>query len=164
MAVNRRPQIVLSEEDRRRLERIKSNPHSPMKHVRRATIILHLGDGLGLVRTMDAVGVSKPTVWRWWDRYLEEGVDGLLYDKPHRRGLAPVPEETVIKLIELAMSPPPEHTGRWTLRALAERVGLAISTVFVILRRHNLKPHKVKIFKSSGDPNFEAKIHDVVGL
>ena len=164
MAVYRRPQIVLSEEDRRRLERIKSNPQSLVKHVWRANIILHLGDGFGLVGTMNAVGVSKPTVWRWWDRYRDEGVDGLLYDKPHRRGLAPVPEETVTKLIKLAMSPPPEHTGRWTLRALAERVGLAISTVFGILRRHKLKPHKVKIFKTSRDPNFEAKIHDVVGL
>ena len=164
MAKNRRPQIVLSEEDRRRLEHIKTSRQSPAKHVCRAKIILHLGDGLGLAKTMRAVGMSKPTVWRWWDRYLKEGVDGILYDKPHRRGLAPVPEETVAELITLAMSPPPEPMSQWTLRALAERLGLAISTVYAIMERNGLKPHKVKILKVSRDPNFERKIRDIVGL
>ncbi len=103
--------IVLSEQDRERLEKIKTNPHSILKHVQRATIILHLGDGLTLTQTMRATGMSKPTVWRWWDRFLKEGVDGLLYDIPGKRGRKPISEEKVSELIELAMSPPPEHAS-----------------------------------------------------
>ena len=164
MAKSRRTSIVLSDEDRERLERIKSDPHSILKHVRRATIILHLGDGLTLSQTMRATGMSKPTVWRWWDRFLVEGVDGLLYDIPRRRGRKPISEDKVSELIELAMSPPPEHCSHWTLRALARKLGIAVSTVFFILKRHGLKPHRVKSFKVSRDPEFEKKIRDVVGL
>ena len=136
MAKSKRTQIVLREEDRERLERIKSDPHSILKHVQRATIILHLGDGLTLTQTMRATGMSKPTVWRWWDRFLVEGVDGLLYDIPRRRGPAsPYREDKVSELIALAMSPPPEHASHWTLRALATKLGIAVSTVFGILKQ-----------------------------
>ncbi len=99
MAKSRRTRIVLSEQDRERLEKIKTDPHSILKHVQRATIILHLGDGLTLTQTMRATGMSKPTVWRWWDRFLGEGVDGLLYDIPRRRGRKPISEEKVSELI-----------------------------------------------------------------
>ena len=164
MAKSRRTRIVLSEQDRERLEKIKTDPHSILKHVQRATIILHLGDGLTLTQTMRATGMSKPTVWRWWDRFLEEGVDGLLYDIPRRRGRKPISEEKVSELIELAMSPPPEHASHRTLRALAKKVGIAVSTVFGILKSHGLKPHRVKTFKVSRDPRFALKVRDVVGL
>ncbi len=158
MAKSRRTQIVLSGEERERLERIKTDPHSILKHVLRATIILHLGDGLTLSQTMRSTGMSKPTVWRWWDRFLEEGVDGLLRDIPRRRGRKPISQEKVGELIELAMSPPPEHRSHWTLRALAKELGIAVSTVFSILKRNGLKPHRIKTFKVSRDPRFELKV------
>ncbi len=82
MAKSKRTQIVLSGEERERLERIKTDPHSILKHVLRATIIFQLGDGLTLSQTMRATGMSKPTVWRWWDRFLEEGVDGRFMTSP----------------------------------------------------------------------------------
>ena len=164
MAKSKRTQIVLRKEDRKRLERIKSDPHSILKHVRRATIILHLGDGLTLSQTMRATGLSKPTVWRWWDRFLVDGVDGLLHDIPRRRGRKPISEDKVSELIALAMSPPPAHASHWTLRALAKKLGIAVSTVFGILKHNGLKPHRVKTFKVSRDPRFELKVRDVVGL
>ena len=164
MARSGRARIVLSGEDRKRLERIRTDPHSILKHARRAAIILELGSGCGLVETMRRTGVAKPTVWRWWDRFPAEGVEGLLYDIPHRRGRAPVSGERTAELIALTMSPPPEHAGHWTIRALAERMGLAVSTVFGILRDHGLKPHRVRTFKVSRDPRFEPKVRDVVGL
>ena len=101
--------------------------------------------------------MSKPTVWRWWDRFLVEGVDGPLYDIPRRRGRKPISEEKISELIALAMSPPPEHASHWTLRALAKKVGIAVSTVFGILKSHGLKPHRVRTFKVSRDPRFELR-------
>ncbi len=164
MARSRITRIVLSKEDRKRLEKIKTDPHSILKHVQRASIILHLGDGLTLSQTMRATGMSKPTVWRWWDRFLAEGVDGLLYDIPRRRGRKPIAEDKVSELIELAMPPPPEHASHWTLRALAKKLGIAVSTVFGIPKHNGLKPHRVKTFRVSRDPRFELKVGDVVGL
>ena len=73
MAKSGGTRIVLGERDRERPERIRTGPHSIPGHVRRATIILHPGDGLTLTRTMRATGMSKPTVRRWWDRFPVDG-------------------------------------------------------------------------------------------
>ncbi len=81
---------------------------------------------------MRRTGTSKPTVWRWLDRFLAEGVDGLPRDRPHRRGNAPVPASAA--------------------QALADAQGMAVSTVHRILKRHGLKPRQVRTFKVSNDP------------
>ncbi len=159
-----RQEIRLSDEDRARLDEIVCYPRSPQKHVWRARIILELGSGCGLVATMRRTGMSKPTVWRWWDRFLAEGVDGLLRDATRPPGKKPIPEDRVKAAIALAMSPPPEHARHWTVRALARRLGMAVSTMHGILRDNGLRPHQVKTFKVSRDPRFEIKVRDVVGL
>ena len=164
MAKSKRRQIVPGEEDRARLKRIRTGPHSILKHVQRANIILHLRGGHTLSKTMRVTGMSKPTVWCWWDRFLVEGVDGLLCDIPGKTGRKPISEDKAAEVIELAVSPPPEHSRHWTLRALAKRTGIAVSTVSGILKRNGLKPHRVKTFTVSRDPRFELKVRDVVGL
>ncbi len=75
-----RREVELSDEDRERLEGIISNPRSLRKHVWRARIILEPGSGCGLTETMRRTGKAKATVWRWRERFLEEGIDGLLHD------------------------------------------------------------------------------------
>ena len=62
------------------------------------------------------------------------------------------------------MSPPPEHSGHWTLRALAGRIGIAVPAVFKILERNGLKPHRVKTFKVSRDPESGLKVRGAFGL
>ena len=108
--------------------------------------------------------MSKTTVWRWWDRFLVEGVDGLLHDIPRRRGRKPISGDKISELIALAMSPPPEHASNWTLRALAKKLGTAVSTVSGILKHNRLKPHRVRTFRVSRDPRFGLRVRDVVGL
>ncbi len=73
-------------------------------------------------------------MWRWWDRFLKEGVDGLLDDVRRGGGRKPLSEDKVRELIDLAMSPPPKHARYWTLRALAKELGIAVSTVFGVLK------------------------------
>ncbi len=160
-----RPEIRLPDTDRTRLEHIVSHPRSPRKHVWRARIILALGDGCGLVETMRRTGLSKPAVWRWRDRFLSEGVEGLLRDATRPPGKQPIPAATVQAVINLAMSPPPPNRRHWTLKALTTAVGgLTATTVHRILQRHGLRPHQVRTFKVSNDPRFGIKAHDVIGL
>ena len=83
---------------------------------------------------------------------------------PGKGGRKPKSEDKVSELIELAMSPPPEHASHWTLRALAKKPGIVVSTVFGNLNRNGLKPHRVKTFKDYRDPRFELKVRDVFGL
>jgi hypothetical protein len=60
---------------------IVDDRNSPQKHVWRARIVLATADGLGTATIMRTTGVSKTFVWRWQERFMSEGVDGLLRDK-----------------------------------------------------------------------------------
>ena len=113
---------------------------------------------------MRLAGVSKPSVWRWQRRFMEEGVAGLLRDKTRKPGKSPVAPAMVARLIELTLGAPPRETTHWTSRAMGQVTGLAISTVQKIWRAHGLAPHRLRTFKLSRDPQFAAKVQDVVGL
>jgi len=95
---------------------------------------------------------------------MEEGVDGLLRDKTRPPGIAPTPPETVAEVVRLTHEPPPHEATHWTSHAMAERMGLAASTVQKIWKAHGLAPHKVKVFKLSNDPAFAEKLEDIIGL
>src|SRR6185436_2810907 len=75
-----------------------------------------------------------------------------------------VPPETVERIVQMALSPPPAGRSRWTTRLLAREVHLTSSTVAKVLRANGLKPHLVRTYKVSRDPEFAAKVRDVVGL
>jgi transposase len=99
------------------------------------------------------LGVSRPMVWRWQQRFAEEGVDGLLRDKTHRPGKPPIPAETVERVVALTCGAPPGETTHWTGRALAKAVGISLRSVQRIWEAHRLQPHRVRTFKRSRDPS-----------
>ena len=82
--------FTVSSGDRQRLQAIVADPKSPQKHVWRARIVLLSGDGLGTSAIMAETGKSKTCVWRWQERFMQEGVDGLLRDRSRPPGKAPV--------------------------------------------------------------------------
>jgi transposase len=110
------------------------------------------------------VGASRPAVWRWQQRFAEEGVDGLLRDKTRKPGKAPLPLETVAKVLALPCSNPPGSATHWTGRMVAKAVGISLSAVQRLWDAHNLQPHRLRTFKRSKDPAFAEKVEDVVGL
>ncbi len=77
--------------DRQRLQAIVADPKSAQKHLWRARIILKTDAGLGTSAIMRATGKSKTCVWRWQERFMHEGVNGLLRDKSRPPGKAPIP-------------------------------------------------------------------------
>ena len=153
----------VSDEQRRRLEAIAGGGNSKVKHARRARIVLPADAGLGTMAVMAETGSAKATVWRWQERFMRESVDGLLRDKTRPPGKPRTSEEKVREVAELARSSAPEGETHWTVRALAEKVGLSPTTVHKILVRHRLSPHKVQQFKVSTDPKFAEKTREVIG-
>ncbi len=149
---------------RRRLEAVASHPASPQKHVWRARIILLSADGRGTSAIMAETGKSKTCVWRWQERFMHEGVDGLLREKTRPPGTPKTTDAKTAEVIRLTQEPPPHEATHWTLRAMAKQVGLAASTVRGIWKAHGLSPHRWRQFKLSNDPAFADKLHDVVGL
>jgi transposase len=92
--------VEVASEDRRRLDRIVGDRNSSQKHTARARIILATADGCGTAEIMRRSGLSKPVVWRWQERFMREGVDGLLHDKTRPPGKAPLPTEIVKRIDE----------------------------------------------------------------
>jgi hypothetical protein len=68
-------------------------------------------------------GKSKPVVWAWQARFMAEGVEGLMRDKARKPGKKPLPADTVQRVVDLALGPPPGEATQWTGRMLAKTVG-----------------------------------------
>jgi hypothetical protein len=61
-------------------------------------------------------------------------------------------------VVRLTLAPPPHEATRWTVRAMAKTVGMAVSTVQDIWKTHGLAPHRWRAFKLSKDPAFVSKL------
>jgi transposase len=158
-------EIEVSAADRARLEAIVADRNSPQKHVWRARIILATGEGCGTAAVMRRAGVSKPSVWRWQERFMVEGVDGLLHDKTRPARIPPLPKAVVETVVMRTLDEaPPQAVTHWTAPAMAQASGLSVSSVQRIWRAHGLRPHQVRRFKLSTDPRFAEKVEDIVGL
>ena len=161
-----RPGIIidLSSADRLRLEALVRDRNTAQKHVWRARIVLLSATGMGTNAIMRETGKSKTCVWRWQERFAEEGVEGLLRDKTRPSRIAPLPPEVAERVVELTFTAPPAEATHWTGAMMAEAVGISVSSVHRIWRAHGLQPHRVRQFKLSNDPEFVTKLRDVVGL
>ena len=95
--------------DRQRLQAIVADPKSSQKHVWRARIILKSDEGLGNSSIMAETGKSKTCVWRWQERFMHEGVNGLLRDRSRPPGKAPIPPERVAEIVRLTQQAPPHE-------------------------------------------------------
>src|SRR5580704_18719540 len=156
--------ITVTPADRVRLQSIIRDRNSPQKHVWRARIIVLTGDGEGTTAVMRAVGKGKTVVWRWQERFMHEGVEGLTRDKTRPSRIPPLPPETVDRVVALTNQAPPHAATHWTASVMAKAVGISPSSVRRIWKRHGLQPHRVRAFKLSNDPKFAEKLKDVVGL
>lgn len=156
--------IQLINDDRERLQRIVGDRNTAQKHAWRARIILASAEGLNVQDIARQVGISRPAVWRWQQRFAEEGVNGLLRDKSRPPGTPPLAAEVVRRVVELTMSEPPGAATRWTGRRMARYVGISLKSVQRIWADHKLKPQRIRTFKLSRDPDLAGKLRDVVGL
>lgn len=103
--------MIVSASDRRRLEGIAADRNRPREHVERARVVPASAEDGSVQRVAAAVGVSRPTVWRWQRRYAEASVAGLLRDKTP-------PSHLDVRLIDvpaaprLALAPAPQVLGQ----------------------------------------------------
>lgn len=157
-------EIVLKAKQRRALQQLLARPSEAAGVVRRARVILLSAEGVAGSEIATRLGLSREGVSRIRRRFVEAGVEGLA-DQPKagRKDHALAPE-LVHRLVNLAMSPPPAGRSRWTTRLLAKEFGITSGAVSDCLRRSNMKPHLVRTYKVSRDPEFVEKVTDVIGL
>ena len=156
--------LTLSPPDRKRLLALVNDRNAAQKHVWRAEIVLLSADGTGTNEIMRRTGKSKTCVWRWQERFMQEGYDGLLRDKTRPSRIPPLGADVAERIVALTLQDPPGEPTHWTGAMMAKAAGVSVSSVQRIWRAHGLEPHRVRQFKLSNDPNFAAKLRDVVGL
>ena len=162
--MHERTNIRLSATDRIKLETVVANRNSPQKHAWRAKIVLLTADGHGTAEIMRATGKAKTVIWRWQDRFRDEGAEGLWRDKTRPPRIPPLAREVTDRVVAMTLAGPPAGASHWAGSAMAEATGISVSSVQRIWRAHGLRPHLVRQFKLSNDPQFAAKLTDIVGL
>src|SRR5947208_16830429 len=88
--MHKRTNIQLSRADRSQLKAVVANRNSPQKHVLRAKIVLLTADGRGTAEIMQATGKAKTVIWRWQERFRDEGAACLCRDKTRLSRIPPL--------------------------------------------------------------------------
>jgi len=158
------PALELDENQRKHLSSLAASGKTPQKIALRARLVLLAGDGRPNHAIAQALKISRPTVLLWRERFAQKGVPGLLQDAPRtgrKKGLTP---EQIQAVVEATLRTTPPDATHWTTRTLAKVHGISHMAVQRIWQQHRLQPHRVETFKLSRDPDFVAKVRDVVGL
>jgi len=156
--------LYLTASCRTRLEALIGDRNTLAKTVWRAKIVLATADGHGTNEIMRRAGKSKPCVWRWQERFIDEGVDGLLRDKTRLSRKTPLPAQVKLSVLTKTANETPSNATHWSRKLMAAEIGISASSVGRIWAEAGLKPHQIKTFKISNDPAFEEKVIDIVGL
>lgn len=113
----------------------------------------------------ETLNLRRSTIAEVVRRFNSGGLEALLHPPTnYAGGKARVSDEKEQELVELVKTTKPHDATHWSTRELAKRVGMSHTAVHQILRKHELKPHLVKGFRSSTDPQFREKLEDIVGL
>jgi transposase len=162
--VGRVPAVIeLTDEEERDLRLVLRTPSAPQEQAMRARIVLRAAEGASNTEIAREIGVSLPTVGLWRRNFSARRMDGL-ETAPRSGRPREITDDEVQRVLAKTLEPPPDGTTHWSVRRLAAATGISSSTVHRIWRDHKLKPHQVRSFKFSNDPELVEKVIDVVGL
>jgi len=155
--------IELSDEERESLLAIVRSPTSEQRMVTRARVVLAAAEGKPNRQIAREVGLSERKVGVWRKRFAQRRLDGLC-DLPRPGKPRVYDHDKRVEVFKTACSEPPEGETHWTVRSLAETVGVGKSQTHAFLAQADLKPHQVRSWLTSLDPEFDTKQADVCGL
>lgn len=155
--------IQLTEQQQNELERCVRGRCVAARTVERAKIILGLAAGKAVKDIAEQVGIVRQTVWRWGRSFLQQGTKGLA-DAPRSGRPRAIQPEKIEQIVRKTTQETPPDSTHWSTRSLGEAMGVSASSVSRIWRALKLKPHRVRTFKLSNDPQFAEKMEDVVEL
>jgi len=155
--------VTVTGETRNPLTAIVQSRSIPHGLTRRAQIVLMFADGIPAAEIAQRLGLSRPTVQKWRDRFVGQGLMGL-YEELRPGAPRKFDDEQIALLVRQTLDSKPEGSTPWSCRSLARDTGISKSTVQRILAAFRIQPHRQKHFKLSTDPFFVEKVRDIVGL
>lgn len=156
--------IILSPEEDTVIDRWATGKRFPLRLVQRAQIIRLAAKGVFNHDIALQLGLSRPTVQLWRDRFFALRLAGLEKDAPRPGRLPRISQQKVASIVNATLQKTPQDATHWSTRSMAKTYGVSNATVSRIWKEHNLKPHLIETFKLSRDKKFIEKLHDVVGL
>src|SRR3990172_4533871 len=156
--------IPYTEGEREQLQRLARSRNTAQKVVLRSRIVVKKMEGLSQETIAEQLGTSRVTVRLWQKRYQSGGIQALLKDAPRSGRIPQLPAEKEQEIIEATLHSTPADATHWSVRTMAEAQKISRMAVHRVWKKYNIKPHKVKTFKISKDPNFVEKVKDIVGL
>lgn len=129
----------------------------------RSRVVLLAAQGQSNTLIAAQLGVTLQTVGKWRQRYLEQGLDGLV-DEPRPGTSRKLSDSDVERVLARTLESQPEAATHWSTRDMARACGLSQSSISRIWRAFSLAPHRSETFKLSKDPLFIEKVRDIVGL
>ncbi len=155
------PEISLSPEEARQLDRLSRSNTVTVREARRASIVLLAAQGKTNEEIAEELGVGRVQVGRWRARYAQGGWASVAKDLPRGGRPAEVDAEEIVRLTTQTK---PADSTHWSSRQLAAATGVSASTIRRVWHAHGLKPYRIETFKVSRDPRFIEKLEDIVGL
>jgi len=156
--------LSVSAEDRELLSGLARGGNTSQKVALRARIVLGAAAGRANHALAQELGVSRPTVLLWRERYASAGLAGLLKDAPRPGRRPSISPRKVQAIVEATLHAKPRDATHWSVRTMAKAKGVSPASVHRIWREHHLQPHRSEHFKLSTDPDFVRKVRDIVGL
>src|SRR6201998_1333879 len=155
---------ALNSEQRQALERMARARSMPARLVERARIVLLAADGMENKQIARRMNLTEKKTARWRSRFLAGGIAALEKDAPRPGKPRTIAEHQVRRVVAMALHQNPATATHWSTRTMASAAGISEASVRRIWHAHGLKPHQVRTFKLSRDPEFTEKLEDIVGL
>ena len=158
------PRIKVTDKERKQLQRLVNGRNTAQKVAMRARIILGAADGVSNNALAQKLGISRPTVIKWRERFEEAGVEGVMKDAPRPGRRRRLTAEKMEAILDDTIHAKPPNATHWTSRAMAQRHGVSFTAIQRVWRIFDLQPHRTETFKLSDDPEFAAKVRDIIAL
>src|SRR5437899_11418533 len=125
--------------------------------MKRAKIVLMAAQGEPNKTIAELLGIDPRQVSRWRRRFVHKRLEGIEKDLPRGGRKATKREQMAPMIIERTTQAKPSHATHWSVRTLAESLGIDKSMVQRVWHASGLKPHLAKTFKVSRDKKFVEK-------
>ncbi len=138
---------IISDDDRRLLERLARGRNCPQKVVVHARIVLCFADGMRKSAIARELRTSRPTVDLWLSRFAELGLGGIVRDAQRPGGREPLSADKEAQIVEWTLAKKPKGQTHWSSRTLAKVLGVGSTTILNVWHKHGLKPYRTRTFK-----------------
>lgn len=153
----------VSEVDRKALEILLRSPKTAQSLAQRARVVLLSAAGQTVEEVAVQLAISTRSVYKWRNRFKASGLEGLrdLQRSGQPRKLS---ADKVNEVLTMTVERIPKEATHWSVRLMAKAAKITTWQVQQVWKAADLKPHRLKTFKISNDPNFAEKVMDIVGL